>query len=294
MKVTDVDVSKLSDSELDDLLKRVDEEDISEESEYPEPEPEVYDEFVDEVAAQSDVESPPATETPVVVEAKNDPDNREPTDKSQQEPVKTESTPIDPYLKSLYDKIEALEKRLTPPPPVAIAQPTVEPMAGPIEPEQFFEKPDEVLEAKLVEIENRRAALREQQIREFNTKTEQTKQVLLSVDPDFEKYVPDMASYLKTQGVEAGLVEAFQQNPYAAQNVPMLRMLSDIAKEKRMRAELEEKRKPTVTQQQPERQTVVRPGAVRSTPDGAHSKHVDMSKYSDEELKVIIEKGRLS
>lgn len=296
MKVTDVDVSKLSDSELDDLLKRVDEEELPEQSEYPEPVDEVYDD-----TEGVEIAPPP---TVVVAEEKAPEIAVQPTAEVKvEEPVKeiasAEIAPptIDPTLKALYDKIEGLEKRLAQPaqsqPQGYTPQPAT-PTPTPIAPEEFFENPDAVIERKMAEHQDRQAATRELQIREFNRRTETTKQQIQSIMPDFETYVPEMASYLKDQGIDEGLVQAFSQNPYAAQNTPMLRMLADVAKERKLRADLETKRRqPAPVTPPPQEHAVVKPGTVRSAP-GSHTVHADMSKYSDAELQQLIEKGRLS
>ena len=276
----DVEVDKLSDEELDALLKDVDEGDLEESIPKMEYEDTGFG-FTDFQPAKAEVKEPVEnTEEPV--------ENTEETVENTEETVKKVEETIDTEKEKLYAKIRELEEKVN---GFNRVTQTDEPKqdGSKIEPEQFFENPDAAIEQKLDEIQARRLAEQEKAIRVFNAKTEETKKTLLSQVPDFEEYVDDIADYMKKRGMgDDKLLSEFKKNPYAAQNVPALVMLADIAKATK---------KPKAATVTPPKSapSVLRPSKVK--PESATSKVTvtaeTIKNLSDEQLNQLIDKGRL-
>jgi len=274
-KVTDVDVTSLSDEELDKLLESVDDADDSDHGEHP---------------AQPDVEETPEPQVPEVVAKEPETAQKPEPVPEVPEPSRIETPEKTPY-DLLLEKVALLESRL-PPNTVTPEKPIVVPPPVKVDPEEFFSTPEKVMDSLEENRKMREYAVQEKQLREFNKLTEQTKSAILKVEPTFEQYIPEMAEYLKTQGVNEGLVDAFKQNPYAAQNVPVLKTMCDLAKITKANKE-RSNNKPAITAPQQREISVARPGTVKAPPAGSKIHTADISRLSDAELDHIIEKGHL-
>lgn len=293
MKVTEVDVSKLSDEELEKLLGDVDEGDLTESHSGME-----YEEtgfgctdfqpVAEKAQKTTEEEDDTLDEGEEDVEDEAEDEAEEP---KVDEEFKKDSTKVDEDREKLYAKIRELEEKVQGIDSATQSRPeqqASETGANKMNPEQFFENPDQAIEQKLSEIEARKMAAQEKAIREFNKKTEETKSVVLKQVPEFETYVNDIAEYLKTRGMgDETVLNEFKKNPYAAQNVPALIMLADIAKANKPR----NKKPAKVTQPSP---SVIRPGKVKPQTDSKVTVTAESIKnLSDEQLNSIIEKGRL-
>lgn len=292
MKVTEVDVSKLSDEELEKLLSDVDEGDLKESTagtEYEETgfgctdfQPVAETTEADENSSVDEDEAIIDGGEEVVEDVVKEP-------KEPEEPKKAD-TKVDEDRERLYAKIRELEEKVQGIDSATQLRPeqqATENGANKMNPEQFFENPDQAIEQKLLEIEARKIAAHEKAVREFNRRTEETKTIVLKQVPEFETYVNDMADYLKTRGMgDETVLNEFKKNPYAAQNVPALIMLADIAKSKHR-----SKKPAKVTQPSP---SVIRPGKVKpETGSKVIVTAESIKNLSDEQLNSIIEKGRL-